>query len=147
MPEKGLTTFYRFEDPVCRFLPFKGCFLFSVKRAKSDIFQVKNCDLQQILSDRGLTFSSPHRPPSFAKATDGRPSGMPCVDFFCASKKSGVQRRVRRMPRRRGASAPEAGQCGTDLQQTHSAAVLSIENDIASQKRVFCIVSLQILCL
>ena len=27
-----------------------------------------------------------HRPPSFAKATDGRPSGMPCVDFFCASK-------------------------------------------------------------
>ena len=31
-------------------------------------------------------------------ATDGRPSGMPCVDFFCASKKSGVQRSVRRMP-------------------------------------------------
>ena len=126
----------------------------------------------------------PQRPPSFAKATDGRPSGMPCVDFFCASKNkrsaterakdalqslgdgglngsashphicflqaslamrrffllakiSGVQRSVRRMPRRRGASAPEAGQCGTDLQQTHSAAVLSIENDIASQKRVF----------
>ena len=43
--------------------------------------------------------------------------------------------------------ADEAGQCGTDLQQTHSAAVLSIENDIASQKRVFRIVSLQILCL
>jgi len=41
------------------------------------------------------------------------------------------------MPRRRGASAPEAGQCGTALWQTYPAAVLSIENDIASQKRVF----------
>jgi hypothetical protein len=63
VPEKSLTTFYRFEDPECRFLPFKGCFLFSVKRAKLDIFQVKNCDLQQILSDWGLTLSSPHCPP------------------------------------------------------------------------------------
>ena len=41
------------------------------------------------------------------------------------------------MPRRRGAAAPEAGQCCTDLQQTHPAAVLPIENDTASQKRVF----------
>ena len=41
------------------------------------------------------------------------------------------------MPRRRGASAPEAGQCGTALWQTHSDTVLSIENHIASQKRVF----------
>ena len=59
---------------------------------------------------------------------------LPFVDFFCLQKISGVKRSVRRMPRRRGASAPEAGQCGTDLQQTHTAAVLSIENDIASQK-------------
>ena len=58
--------------------------------------------------------------------------------FFLREQKiGGVKRSVRRMPRRRGASAPEAGQCGTALWQTYPAAVLSIENDIASQKRVF----------
>ena len=31
-------------------------------------------------------------------ATDGRPSGMPCVVFFAQAKTSGVQRSVRRMP-------------------------------------------------
>jgi len=41
------------------------------------------------------------------------------------------------MPRRRVAQQPEAGQCRTALWQTYPAAVLSIENDIASQKRVF----------
>ena len=41
------------------------------------------------------------------------------------------------MPRHRGASAPEAGQCCTDLQHIHSTTVFSIENDTASQKRVF----------
>ena len=57
--------------------------------------------------------------------------------FFLLAKISGVQRSGRRMPRRRGASAPEAGQCRTALWQTYSAAVLPIENDIGSQKRAF----------
>ena len=53
---------------------------------------------------------------------------------------------MRRMPRRRVAQQPEAGQCGTDLQRDSSATVLSIENDIASQKRVFEEKSLESLC-
>ena len=57
--------------------------------------------------------------------------------FFLLAKISGVKRSGRRMSRRRGASAPEAGQCRTALWQTYPAAVLPIENDIASQKRVF----------
>jgi len=57
--------------------------------------------------------------------------------FFLLAKISGVKRSGRRMPRRRGASAPEAGQCCTALWQTYPAAVLSIENHIDSQKRVF----------
>jgi len=47
------------------------------------------------------------------------------------------------MPRRRVAQQPEAGQYGTDLQHIHSTTVLSIENDIASQKRVFESISLE----
>ena len=83
---KSITIFYHKGDWHCHFLPFERCFYFADHRAKSDIFQRKNSKLQQILSVFKTLCPLPFAPPSFAKATDGKPV-VPFVDFFLRQQK------------------------------------------------------------
>ena len=85
-------------DDIAIFCHLKDVFCFADYRAKSDIFQRKNSKLQQILSVFKTLCPLTFAPPSFAKATDGKPLGLLFVDFFLLAKISGVQRSVRRMP-------------------------------------------------
>ena len=53
-------------------------------------------------------------PPSFAKATDGRPSGMPCVDFFLRKQKK--RSATERAKDALHSSESGGGLCGCELQ-------------------------------
>ena len=70
---KGIAIFYHKEDRIAIFCRLKDVFCFTVDWAKLDIFQRKNGKLQQILSTIQSPWSLPSAPPSFAKATDGKP--------------------------------------------------------------------------